>query len=77
MEAGIGILLVVIILIVAGIAGIIFAGGLGVLSGRRRKLGSDDAVTGDANEAPGERPTHTAAANDEQDVVFHGADSES
>ena len=78
MEAGIGILLVVIILIVAAIVSIVFFGGLGVLSGRRRKLGSDAAMTGETPEAAEEeRPTHTTVRNEEQDVAYHGSRSES
>jgi hypothetical protein len=76
MEAGIGILLVVIILIVAAIVSVVFFGGLGALSGRRRKRGSEAEMTGDTDKAAGEeRPTHTPARNDEQDVVFHGSGS--
>ena len=78
MEAGIAILLVVIILIVGAIVSVVFFGGLGALSGRRRKLGSEAAMTGDTKEAAGEeRPTHTVARNEEQDVVYHGSRSKS
>jgi hypothetical protein len=92
MEAGIAILLLVIILIVAVVAGVIFAGGLGALTTRRRKLRGDAELTGDggdgADRSPGAAasgtnedldeasPTHTPARNDEQDVVFHGAEPE-
>lgn len=77
MEAGIAILLVVIILAVAAVVSVVFFGGLGVLSGRRRKVGSEDAMTGEQKEATGEaRPTHLPVSNEEQDVVVHGTRSE-